>query len=39
MTKKHDEVLLSEEYGPGKCNVIYKRHGENKYFVLTAKKY
>lgn len=27
MPKKHEEVLLSEEYGPGKFNVIYKRHG------------
>jgi len=35
MTKNRDEILLSEEYGPGECNVIYKRHGILKRFTYS----
>jgi len=32
MLKNQEEILLSEEYGPGKCNVIYKRLGNERFF-------
>lgn len=47
-SKERDEILLSEEYKPGECNIIYKRHGienilllllnsvENNMFILTG---
>lgn len=37
MSKKQDEVLLSEEYAPGKCNIIYKRHGNKKCFLVLSR--
>lgn len=37
MSKKQDEVLLSEEYAPGKCNIIYKRHGNKKCFLMLSR--
>lgn len=38
MTKNRDEILLSEEYGPGECNVIYKRHDQRQLILESERR-
>ncbi|XP_025195784.1 RUS1 family protein C16orf58 homolog [Melanaphis sacchari] len=38
MTKNQDEILLSEEYGPEECNVIYKRHDQRQLILESERR-
>lgn len=38
MPKNREEILLSEEYGPGRCNVIYKRHDQRQLILESERR-